>query len=125
MKTQTSVSFVLLLTAAVLALPTRAAEKTAKPTSSKGKYLVVTPHQPEECLDVLDDLSTKDKKLLSQIEWGCTDGDHTGYLLVDADSKDAAIKKLPEKERAKAKAIKMAKFTPEQIKAIHEKMDKK
>ncbi len=126
MKTGLGWSMALLLAVALAPTNARTAEKQAKAASAKmDHYLVIAPHQPEDCVDVLDDLNMKNRELLKKIEWGCTDGDHTGYLLVDASSKDAAIKKLPEKEQSKAKAIKMAKFTPQQIKAIHEKMDKK
>ena len=86
---------------------------------TKGKYLIIAPHTPEQCLAVLDDINQKDKGLLKKMDWGCTSGDHTGYLTVDAESDAAALKVLPEKERAGAKAIKVVKFSPEEIKQFH------
>lgn len=84
-------------------------------------YLVVEPHTPEECLAVLSDISEKDRALLSKFDWGCAAGDHTGYVRLEAESDIAALDMLPEKERVKARAIRLAKFTPEQIKVLHEK----
>jgi hypothetical protein len=86
---------------------------------AKGRYLVIAPHTPEQCLAVLDDINQNDKALLKKIDWGCAAGDHTGYLTVDADSPDAALNSLPEKSRAGAHAVKLGKFTPEQIKQFH------
>ncbi len=83
-------------------------------------YLIVSPHTTEECLSALDDVAAKGKDELAKWDWGCADGDHTGYCIVDASSKEAALAMVPQKERAKAKAILINKFSIEQIRAIHE-----
>ena len=104
--TAVAVSFALLLAAASVA-----ADK------AKGRYLVIAPHTPEQCLAVLDDFNEHDRALLKKVEWGCGAGDHTGYLTIDA----AAVQTLPEKSRAGAHAVKLNKFTPEQIRQFHAK----
>lgn len=70
-------------------------------------------------------MAAKDKVLLAKMDWGCMSGDHTGYVIVQAADEKAALAKLPEANRATATAEMVTKFTPEQIKKIHEKMDKK
>jgi hypothetical protein len=97
---------VLMLSAAALAVSTE-------------RYLVIAPHTPEQCLATLDDIDQHDQKLLKKIEWGCAAGDHTGYLEVDASSEAEALKSLPEKSRAGAKAVKLVHFTPAEIKQFH------
>ncbi len=85
------------------------------------RYLVMEPHTPEECLAVLDDIAEKDRVLLEKFDWGCIEGDHTGYARLDAIDDRAALDLLPAKERVKARVIKLTKFTPEQIRSFHEK----
>jgi hypothetical protein len=87
--------------------------------AAKTEYLIVSPHTPEQCLAVLDEVVEKDKKLLAKMDWGCMAGDHTGYLKVTAENEQAALALLPEKERATSKAVKLNKFTPDQIREFH------
>ena len=89
--------------------------------ADKSEYLIVSPHTPEECLAVLDTYVAQDKKALAKMDWGCMAGDHTGYMKVTAESEQAALALLPEKQRASAKAVKLNKFTPEEIKGFHAK----
>jgi hypothetical protein len=103
---------------AALALVTLLAA-TAIAAGGKNRYLVIAPHTPEQCLAALDDIKANDQALLKKIDWGCAAGDHTGYLSVEADSEEAALKSLPEKSRASARAVKVVKFTPEQIQQFH------
>ena len=84
-------------------------------------YLVSTPHTAAECLAALDEFVATDEKLLETMDWGCRDGDHTGYARLHAASAAEAISRLPQNQRAKAKAVRLGKFTPEQIKSFHEK----
>jgi hypothetical protein len=91
----------------------------AAAAGGKTRYMVIAPHTAEQCLAVLDDIKANDQALLNKIDWGCAAGDHTGYLAVDAESEDAALKSLPEKSRTGARAVKLVKFTPEQIKQFH------
>jgi hypothetical protein len=87
--------------------------------AGKSKYLVIAPHSKEECLAALDDVDQNGKGLLKKIDWGCAAGDHTGYLEVEAADEKEALANLPEKSRASARAVKLVKFTPEQIKQFH------
>ena len=88
--------------------------------TSKSRYLVIAPHTAEQCLAALDDIKDHDSALLKKIDWGCAAGDHTGYLTVDADSEEGALRALPEKSRTGARAVKLVKFSPEQIKQVHQ-----
>jgi hypothetical protein len=106
-----------------LAPPARAAE-SAKSKGGMQTYLVTTTHTPEQCLAALDEVAAKEPKMLDKIEWGCNSGDHTGYAFVQAKDEHAALEKLPETNRATAKAVPVTKFTRAQLKAIHDKMGK-
>ena len=84
---------------------------------AKDKYMVEFRHTPEECLNLLDKIKDKDSKLLTKIEWGCMAGDHTGYMVVNAENEQEALKGIP--SDFNAKAYKLAKFTPKQIEELH------
>ena len=94
---------------------------TAAGLAAKGKdrFLVIAPHTAESCLTVLDDISQHESALLKKIDWGCAAGDHTGYVTVDADSPEAALQTLPAKAREGARAVKLVKFSPRQIRQLH------
>lgn len=108
-----------------LSLPSLAfAGEGAKPTKGAQMYLLTTTHTPEQCLAALDEMAAKNAKLLGHMEWGCGAGDHSGYAFVQAKDEQAAVAQLPPTNRATAKAVAVTKFTPAQLKAIHEKMAK-
>lgn len=84
------------------------------------RYLIESPHKPEECLRALDEELAKGQDVLNQFEFGCKSGDHTGYALVDASSnKDALNKYVPSFIQGKARIVEVGKFTPEMIKSFH------
>ena len=93
--------------------------------SGTKNYLVTTTHTPEQCLAALDEMALKNQQLLSKVEWGCMSGDHTGYVFISAKTEQEALAKLPEVNRTTAKAEQVTKFTPQQLKSIHAKMDAK
>jgi len=109
------------LLALYAALP--ASNTLASDQQAKGDhYLLIMPHTAEQCLKALDDMEAASPQLLAKTDWGCMAGDHTGYLIVQAASEQAARNMIPAAERAGAKVIKLNKFTPEQIKSFHQKM---
>ena len=109
------------LAVAIMALtftPSMAQKKEAvKPALTA--YLVVSPHTAEECLSALDDVAASEKGALDKWYWGCMAGDHNGYEIVQAESEPQALKVVPESIRAKAKVMKLNKFTDEQVASFH------
>ena len=107
MRLTAAVAFAALLATAALA------------AGNKGKYLLIAPHTAEQCLAALDDVDQNGKGVLKKMDWGCAAGDHTGYLTVEADDEKSALSALPAKTRAGAHAVKLVKFSPEQIRQFH------
>jgi hypothetical protein len=99
---------------------------SAGATGAKNKemtrYLLISPHTPEQCLGTLDAVEAMPggKAELAKWEWGCMSGDHTGYRIVTASSADEALKLVPEDVRSQAKAVKLNTFTAAQIQSFHE-----
>lgn len=81
----------------------------------------MVPHTKEECLKTLDEYSAETSKLLSQVEWGCMAGDHTGYLFMMGSSDSDVRNMLPANQRKNAKIEMVNTFSKEQIKSFHEK----
>ena len=99
------------------------AEEAKKPAKAATmKYMVISPHTAEQCLQALEDVQAMGSGMLAKWDFGCMDGDHTGYCIVSASSAEEALMKVPESERANAKAVKLHKFTAAELKAVHEKM---
>ena len=88
--------------------------------SAMARYMVISPHSPEECLKAMDDIAAEGPKVLEQFSFGCMSGDHTAYAMVMASSEQEALKLVPESIRDKAKAIKVSKLTAADIKKFHE-----
>ena len=118
------IAVVAVMVMACAALPALAAGGSEAKSSMKmgDRYMIMMPHTKEQCLKALDDMVASSSDLLAMTEWGCMAGDHTGYVIVDAASEDAARAMIPASERPMARIIKLNKFTPEQIKSFHKGM---
>lgn len=86
----------------------------------KAQYLVTSPHTAEECLKALDDVSGMGT--LAKWQFGCMDGDHTGYLVTTATDGPSALANVPASMRGKAHAVKLHTFTAAELKEGHAHM---
>ena len=81
------------------------------------RYLVQVPHDPDPwaCAKVVKVFLGTGSHYLAQADWGCGDGDHTAWMIVEADSRDEARQIVPPQFRARARVIQLNKFTLEVI----------
>ncbi|MFI5152515.1 MAG: hypothetical protein ACHQET_04230 [Chitinophagales bacterium] len=79
------------------------------------RYLVISPHTPEECRIAVKHFAQYNAGFLTHFEWGCYDHDHTAYAFIDANSHEEALLSVPPLLRQKAKAIKMVELVPKKI----------
>lgn len=84
-------------------------------------YLITSNHEPEQCLDALDDMLAKGTDTLNKFVFGCKEGDHTGYAIVDAESRSTALSLLPDFLQETACVSRVDRFTPADIKTFHAK----
>jgi hypothetical protein len=82
-------------------------------------FLIIDAHTVAECMASMDQLRAKGNDFLGNVYWGCHTGDHTAYMIVEAENEAAAKNMLPEAARDHAKVIAVEKFTVEQIEAMH------
>ena len=52
---------------------------------------------------------------MTHADWGCKDGNHKAWLVLEADSKDEARFVVPAQFRNEARITRLAKFTIEEI----------
>jgi len=85
------------------------------------RFIIETPHKAEDCLRALDEELAKGPEVLGKFDYGCAAGDHTGYALIDAESRVDAVKLVPTFLQASAKIGEVGKFTPDMIRSFHKK----
>jgi len=81
------------------------------------RFLVVSPHTNEDCKNVLKQVLAAG--YLTHFDWGCKDGDHTGWVILEAENAKEALMVVPAGQRASAKAIKLIKFSTEEVERMH------
>jgi hypothetical protein len=83
------------------------------------RFLVVSPHTAPDCVRALKEINSIG--YITHFEWGCKDGDHTGWVILEAENAKQALMVVPSSQRHTAKAVKLVKFSPQDIETMHEK----
>ncbi len=81
------------------------------------RFLIEVPHEAEHeaCLRAVRILLTSGSHFLTRSDFGCLDGEHKGWLIVELESKEEARSILPPSFRSQANIVKLNKFTIEEI----------
>ncbi|MBI2819539.1 MAG: hypothetical protein HYX73_06130 [Acidobacteria bacterium] len=84
------------------------------------RYLIEVPHSEElvACAKVVQVFLNTGSHFLTHADWGCEDGVHSAWFIVDADSKEEARLVVPPAFRAEARVTRLNKFTMEEIDQI-------
>ncbi|HEY7670945.1 MAG TPA: hypothetical protein VIC71_01925 [Gammaproteobacteria bacterium] len=84
------------------------------------RFLIEVPHEDTTyaCAQVVDVFLKSGSHFLTHAEWGCKDGQHKAWLIVDVDNKDEARRILPPGMRTHAKIVQLNTFTREEIEEI-------
>ena len=84
------------------------------------RYLIEVPHEPEKfaCARVVEIFLKTGSHFLANADWGCLDGDHSAWIIVDVDSKDQARTIIPPAFRKQARIVQLNKFTMKEIDEI-------
>lgn len=85
------------------------------------RYIIESPHEPQECLQALDEVLAQGSDVLAGYEWGCAAGNHTGWVTVERDDESSARNTVPSFLLSKARIMATNKFTPDQIRSFHQK----
>jgi hypothetical protein len=84
------------------------------------RFLIEVPHEDDKvaCARVVQVFLSTGSHFLSNADWGCTDGDHKAWFIVDVDSKEEAKAIVPPAFRHQATIRMLCKFTMEDIEEI-------
>jgi hypothetical protein len=84
------------------------------------RFLIEVPHEPEPvaCALVVKVFINTGSHFLSNADWGCLDGVHKAWIIVEAENKEEAQYILPPAFRLQATIVGLNKFTMEEIDLI-------
>ena len=87
------------------------------------RFLIEVPHSDDEveCARVVEVFLKTGSHFLSNADWGCTDGEHKAWIIVDVDDKQEARAILPPAFRLEAKIVKLAYFTMGDVDEVFER----
>ena len=76
------------------------------------KFLIEVPHESEvvSCARAIKVLLESGSHFLTHADFGCHDGVHKAWIVVDVDSKDEARNMLPPLYRGQAAIVQLCKF---------------
>ena len=81
------------------------------------KFLIEVPHDKDSiaCARVVKMFLTSGSHFLTNAEWGCFDGDHHCWMMVDLDDKQEALGIVPPALRAQARVVQLNRFKLDKI----------
>ena len=77
------------------------------------RFLVESPHTIHDCKLAVK--LVQSMGYLNNFDWGCMDGVHTGWAVIEAENAAQALGVVPAVVRDKARAVKLSKFEPEMV----------
>ncbi|MFO7935857.1 MAG: hypothetical protein R6U78_17465 [Bacteroidales bacterium] len=81
------------------------------------RFLIEVPHNEDytSCLQAIHIFLTSGSHFLSNADWGCKDGEHKAWMVVDVDTKEEARRIIPPAYRQDARIVEVNKFTREEL----------
>ncbi len=76
------------------------------------RFLIEIPHSSDKiaCTKVVREFLSSGSHFLSNADWGCADGDHRAFMIVDLPTKGDAQAIVPPAFRADARVVRLVKF---------------
>ena len=84
------------------------------------KFLIEVPHEPTmaACVQAAEIFLKTGSHFLTRADWGCKDGEHKAWIVVDVGSKDEARAIVPPVYRSQAKIVQLNTFSMAEIEDI-------
>ena len=88
------------------------------------RFLIEIRHSDhyEGCVRALDAIMKHGSHLVTNADFGCEDGAHSGWLIVDLENREEAMQIVPPQFRSDAQIVQLRKWTRQQIEAMMEKL---
>jgi len=77
------------------------------------KFLIEVPHEGDQrtCTQAVQDFLASGSHFVTNAEWGCKDGNHKAWLIIEAENREEARRILPSAYKMNATITKISKFT--------------
>jgi hypothetical protein len=77
------------------------------------RFLIEVPHEANfvACGQAVQIFMNTGSHFMTHADFGCADGEHKGWLTVDVASKEEALRILPPALRARARVVRLSKFS--------------
>jgi hypothetical protein len=84
------------------------------------KFLIEVPHPDEfmACARVVEVFLKTGSHFLTRAEWGCKDGEHKAWIIVDVNSKEDARSIIPSAFRSAAKIVALNTFSMAEVEGV-------
>ena len=81
------------------------------------KFLIEVPHGEDKasCKRAIQDFLRSGSHFVTHADWGCMDGDHKAWMMVELENKEQARRILPAAYRQKATITMLHRFRREEI----------
>ena len=81
------------------------------------RFLIEVPHSAAtvDCARTVEVFLRTGSHFLAQADWGCKDGDHRAWIVLEVESKEEARNVIPPIFRAQAKIVQLNAFTMREI----------
>ena len=84
------------------------------------RFLIEVPHDRSSaaCARTVEVFLRSGSHFLTHADWGCKDGEHTAWIIVDVETRDEARNVIPPLFRAQAKIVQLNAFTLNDIEGM-------
>ena len=82
-----------------------------------GRFLIETPHREQDCLNVVQLVNAQG--YLTHFDWGCMNGVHTGWAVIEAENEAEARLAVPPLVRNQARVVRVTKFDAAMLAQMH------
>jgi hypothetical protein len=84
------------------------------------RFLIELPHESDgmACAKAIEIILKTGAHFFSRADWGCKDGEHKAWLVVEVDSREEAQGIVPPAFRSRAKIVQLNAFSLEEIQEV-------
>jgi len=84
------------------------------------RFLIEVPHEANllPCARAVEVFLKSGSHFLTHADWGCRDGEHKAWMVVEVDSRDAARGIVPPAFRSQAKIVQLNGFSMKEVEDI-------
>ncbi|OGC47683.1 hypothetical protein A2886_02810 [candidate division WWE3 bacterium RIFCSPHIGHO2_01_FULL_42_13] len=77
------------------------------------RFLIEAPHEGTKlaCERAVKTFLKTGSHFMTNADWGCSDGEHKAWIVVDLNTKDEALLVVPQEYRKSAKIVQLEKFS--------------